>query len=370
MKLFTCACCGNLVYFENTSCTRCGATLGFVPKATDLEALEAAGDGLWRAVGSDRVYRMCANYAGQAVCNWMVEVDSDEPFCASCSLNRTIPDLSVPGNKELWHNLETEKRRLVFTLLRLGLPVVPRSRDASGLEFDFLADVEPSFSERDRVLTGHVRGLITLNIAEADPALRERMRGRMAEPYRTILGHFRHESGHYYWDRLIRDGQWLDPCRSLFGDERLYYAQALEQHYRNGPPPQWGDQFISAYASTHPWEDWAETWAHYLHIVDTLETAYQFGLSSHPRAGDSDALGVDHDFDPHNLDDFSLIIEQWLPLTFALNSLNRSMGHAHAYPFVLAPAVIEKLAFVHRVVRESHAGPASPAAPGPALGTD
>ncbi|HRQ48805.1 MAG TPA: putative zinc-binding metallopeptidase, partial [Rhodocyclaceae bacterium] len=276
--------------------------------------------------------------------------------CRSCRLNRTIPDLGVAGNKDLWQSLETEKRRLVFTLLRLGLPVVPRNRDASGLEFDFLADVEPSFNERSRVLTGHVRGLITVNVAEADPAQRERMRGRMAEPYRTILGHFRHESGHYYWDRLIRDGHWLDAWRNLFGDEQLDYAQALEHHYRYGPPLHWGQRFISAYASSHPWEDWAESWAHYLHIVDTLETAYQFGLRSRPRAGDSSAPGVAHDFDPYNLDDFEPLIEQWLPLTFALNSLNRSMGHAHAYPFVLAPAVIEKLTFVHRVVRKSHTG--------------
>lgn len=356
MKLFTCACCGNLVYFENTSCMRCGATLGFVPDTIALEALEATGNGLWRAIGGDRLYRMCANYTGHAVCNWMVDASDDEAFCRSCRVNRTIPDLGIAGNKALWQSLETEKRRLVFTLLRLGLPVVPRSRDDSGLAFDFLADVEPVFSERGRVLTGHDRGLITLNIAEADPAQRERMRGRMAEPYRTILGHFRHESGHYYWDRLIRDGQWLDACRNLFGDERLDYAQALEQHYQEGPVQHWGERFISAYASSHPWEDWAETWAHYLHIVDTLETAYQFGLRSRPRAGDGSAPGVDHDFDPYNLDDFQPLIEQWLPLTFALNSLNRSMGHPHAYPFVLAPAVIEKLTFVHRIVRNSRYG--------------
>ncbi|HRP95008.1 MAG TPA: putative zinc-binding peptidase [Rhodocyclaceae bacterium] len=354
MRLFYCSGCGQRLYFENVVCTRCGAALGFLPGTLRLAALEAAEDGAWRAQDDGRRYRKCANYADHAVCNWMVAADGDEAFCAACRLNRTIPDLGVEGNRELWQTLETEKRRLVYSLLRLDLPVVPRSRDAAGLEFDFLADAPSAFSERGRVLTGHSEGLITLNIAEADPVERERMRDRMDEPYRTILGHFRHESGHYYWDRLIRDSRWLAECRALFGDDRADYPAALEQHYREGPPADWRERFVSAYASTHPWEDWAETWAHYLHIVDTLETAYQYGLRIRPRAGD-DTTDVNHDFDPYHESDFAPLIEHWLPLTFALNSLNRSMGHEHAYPFVLAPAAIDKLAFVHRVVSEARA---------------
>jgi len=351
MKLFTCAGCGNLVYFENVACTRCGALLGFVPEELTMGAFEAAGDGTWTRMGDGRGYRTCANYAEHAACNWMLAAGEPESLCTACRLNRTIPDLGIEHNHELWQALEAEKHRLVYSLLRLGLPVVPRSRDPAGLEFDFLADTAPSFHERGRVMTGHAQGLITLNVAEADPAERERMRDDMAEPYRTVLGHFRHESGHYYWDRLVRDGPWLDEFRGRFGDESADYGQALEQHYAAGPPPDWGDRFVSAYASSHPWEDWAETWAHYLHIVDTLETAYQFGLRIRPRAGSAAELEVEHDFDAYAESDPQVLIEHWLPLTFALNSLNRSMGHPHAYPFVLAPAVIEKLGFVHRVVR-------------------
>lgn len=352
MKLFTCASCGNLLYFENVACTQCGATLGFLPDTLRLAALEPAGDGLWKAVGDERNYRMCTNYSEHAVCNWMVDADSESSFCAACDLNQTIPDLSVDGHRELWQTLETEKRRLVYSLLQLGLPLVPKRDDPTGLAFDFLADAPATFSERGRVLTGHDRGLITLNIAEADSAERERMRDQMDEAYRTILGHFRHESGHYYWDRLIRDSEWLQPCRKLFGDDSQDYAQALDEHYRNGPPADWREHFVSAYASTHPWEDWAESWAHYLHIVDTLETAYAYGLRIRPRAGDDDSLSVQHDFNVYREEDFDILVEHWLPLTFALNSLNRSMGHEHAYPFVLAPAAIEKLRFVHRVVRD------------------
>lgn len=350
MRLFTCARCDNLLYFENVACTRCSATLGFLPDQLHLTALEPTGTGLWQPVGAQAVYRLCANYTRYATCNWMLAANDDHAFCAACRLNRTIPDLSVTGNLELWRAMEVEKRRLVYALLRLGMPVAPRASDPAGLAFDFLADDGSIFNTRDRVVTGHAQGLITINIAEADPAARERMRDQLDEPYRTLLGHFRHESGHYYWERLIRPRQWLEECRRIFGDDQLDYAQALQHHYHEGPPVDWQANFVSAYASSHPWEDWAETWAHYLHIIDTLETAWQFGLRTRPRAG-AYAAAVHHDFDPYAEDDFALLIEHWLPLTFALNSLNRSMGHANAYPFVLTPTVIAKLTFVHRIAQ-------------------
>ena len=349
MQLYLCANCGNRLYFENVACTRCGASLGFLPTTMRLTTLAPTGDGAWRSIPDNRVLRQCTNYSAHAVCNWMVENDDPHAFCVACRLNQTIPDLGVQGNLELWKTMETEKRRLVYSLLRLGLAVVPRSEDAFGLAFDFLADTGPSFSERGRVLTGHHEGLITINIAEADPTQRERMRERMDEPYRTILGHFRHESGHFYWDRLIRNSGWLSDFRALFGDDTRDYAQALDWHYHNGPPSDWSTYYVSAYASSHPWEDWAETWAHYLHILDTLETAYQYGLHIQPRTGD--APQTEHDFDPYDQPDFKALIEHWLPLTFALNSLNRSMGHPNAYPFVLSPMAIHKLDFVHNVVR-------------------
>ncbi|AHK80186.1 hypothetical protein M911_14660 [Ectothiorhodospira haloalkaliphila] len=352
MRLFNCGSCGQLIYFENTSCTRCGHTLGFLPDTLEVAALEPEEGGLWRPVGavSQGRYRMCNHYARDAVCNWMVPAEEDERFCAACRLNQVIPDLSVPGNKKLWYRLETEKRRLVYSLLRLKLPVVPRTRDPLGLAFAFMADVEPQFYETERVMTGHAQGLITINIAEADPATRERLREQMAEPYRTILGHFRHESGHYYWERLIRDSPWLEIFRAHFGDERENYAQALQRHYQQGPPSDWGQHFISSYASSHPWEDWAETWAHYLHIVDTLETAHAWGLEVGPRVEQGCDLRAAPDFDPYEQRDFAPLMDHWLPLTYALNSLNRSMGHSSAYPFVLSPKAMEKMALIHRIV--------------------
>jgi hypothetical protein len=268
-------------------------------------------------------------------------------------LNRTIPDLSVTRYAELWRALQTQKNRLVYGLLRLRLPVVGKQKaPQQGLAFDFLADDDPQFREGSGVVTGHADGVITLDIYEADDSTRERMRRKMAEPYRTILGHLRHESGHYYWDRLVRNSNWLAPFRELFGNEEKNYQDALARHYSAGPPANWQQQFVSAYASCHAWEDWAETWAHYLHIVDTLETAQEFGLHPSPRAGDAEAA-PDQDADPVLARSFEPLMAHWLPLTAALNSLNHSMGLADAYPFVLAGPAVDKLSLVHEIVRDA-----------------
>ncbi|HSM28862.1 MAG TPA: putative zinc-binding peptidase [Thioalkalivibrio sp.] len=354
MKLFTCQSCGQHLYFENVSCTRCGHTLGFLQDRMEIAAIEADAPGYWRALGQatkPHRYRLCANSTDFGICNWLIPDHDPDPLCRSCRLNRTIPDLAVPGNLTLWQRLEAEKRRLVYSLIRLGLPVYPKTQDPAGLAFDFLADTQPSFNESGRVMTGHADGLITINIAEADPATREQMRREMAEPYRTILGHFRHESGHYYWDRLVRNSLWENEFHRLFGDETLDYGQALERHHAQGALAGWQTYYVSAYASSHPWEDWAETWAHYLHIVDTLETAQYFGIQVRARVGVPGQLAGGPQFDPYIQPSFDPILEHWLPLAFALNSLNRSMGHEDAYPFVLAPWAIEKLRLIHRIVQ-------------------
>ncbi len=351
MKLFACGCCGQTVYFENVQCVRCGSRLGFVADELALAAFEPAPDGWRRLGGGGGRYRLCANYEQHAACNWMVPAADDHPLCRACRLNRTIPNLSVPGNLALWRRLQTERNRLVYGLLRLGLPVESQlEAPGRGLAFDFLADTNPLFREGGGVLTGHADGVITLDIAEADDAVREQMRRQMAEPYRTLLGHFRHESGHYYWDRLVRGSRWLTRFRELFGDEQASYPDALARHYDQGPPPDWPARFVSAYASAHPWEDWAESWAHYLHMVDTLETAWQLGLWLSPRVPEGDAAAVAENFDPTATGDFRELVAHWLPLTTALNCLNQSMGQGDAYPFVLAAPAVDKLELVHSVI--------------------
>jgi len=236
---------------------------------------------------------------------------------------------------------------LVYSLLKMKLPLISKNIDEEkGLTFDFLADLQG----KPRVLTGHDNGLITLNIVEADDVEREKSRKAMKEPYRTLIGHFRHEVGHYYWDRLIDHTIYLDEFRSLFGDDRENYGEALQKHYKSSSSKDWNQHFISSYASAHAWEDWAETWAHYLHIMDTLQTGSAFGLRVHPQiAKPEDHLDVDVTQDPYETVDFTQIISAWLPMSFAINSINRSMGHTDLYPFVITPAVMEKLSFVHKV---------------------
>jgi hypothetical protein len=253
----------------------------------------------------------------------------------------------------LWRRLERAKRRLVYSLLRLSLPVVSKSNELErGIAFDFVDNSGIRSQEEPLATTGHLRGLITVDIAEADDAARERLRQSMAEPYRTLLGHFRHETGHYYWDRLIRDGIWHGSFRTIFGDERRDYAAALQAHYADGPETDWQERYVSAYAGAHPWEDFAETWAHYLHIVDTLETAAAFGLRVHPNAGRHPRLAMSIEFDPYQQSDFDALVAAWLPLTYAVNSLNHSMGQPDLYPFVLAPTVMGKLRFIHGLVHQ------------------
>ena len=243
-------------------------------------------------------YQFCAN-AQHNVCNWLVNTDQAEAFCAACRHNRTIPDLTNPENLLHWRKIEFAKHRLFYTLLRLRLPLATRLEDPNGLGFDFLSNPIGAAAAHSRVMTGHASGLITLNVAEADDPERERQRKSMGEPYRTLLGHFRHEIAHYYWDRLVAESPRIDEFRRLFGDEREDYEASLQRHYTNGPAPDWPERFVTSYASSHPWEDFAETWAHYFHMIDTLETAFAFGMRLRPKVAKGADLSAAIDFDPY-----------------------------------------------------------------------
>ncbi|MGM0562266.1 MAG: zinc-binding metallopeptidase family protein [Pseudomonadota bacterium] len=359
MKLFECQNCRQRLYFENTRCEHCSMVLGYIPEASTLSALSPSDDGYWQALAAPgQAFRFCAN-AAHGACNWLVPRGSDEVYCRACRHNRTIPDLSDARNLLLWQRIEGAKHRLFYGLLRLGLPLVDRRADAThGLAFDFLGQAPEPFGDSPQVMTGHAEGLITLDISEADDAARERHRLQMAEPYRTLLGHLRHEIGHHYWETLVRNGVWHRAFRDLFGDERQDYAEALQTHYNRGPLPNWQDHYISSYASAHPWEDFAECWAHYLHILDTLETAHAFQLQIAPRTGRDPELARTFDIDPYEETDFDRIFAAWPSLTFAINSLSHSMGQPDLYPFVLTPTVMGKLRFVHGLVQTSarHSG--------------
>lgn len=350
MRLFHCTNCSNVVHFDNTACVNCDAQLVFRPAHLDMVSLDAT-DGAMLPRTRAAVPLRCAN-SSLCGCNWLVEDADDSGFCLACRHNETIPDLSVPENAANWQKIEAAKRALFYSLLRFNLPLVTRrDKPETGLGFAFLAD-DPDPSSDETVLTGHAEGLITLNVAEGSDAEREMRRVTLGEPFRTLLGHFRHEIAHYYWNVLIRDVNGYESCRAVFGDERQDYAEALKLHYQNGPRPGWENEFISAYAASHPWEDFAETFAHYFHMVDALDTADAFGLRTNPDVEvAADELQLVRTFDSYAAVKVDALIAAWIPLTIAINSINRSMGQPDLYPFVMPEPVYRKLAYIHDLIR-------------------
>ncbi|SDZ30784.1 putative zinc-binding metallopeptidase [Pseudomonas sp. NFIX28] len=353
-KVWPCR-CGQSLFFRNSQCLACSAALGYQPEQSRLSSLQPGPEtDTWRLDVDPQagLFRRCANLDTPAACNWLLPAHAAGTLCVACRLNRTIPDLGVPENPERWRKVEIAKRRLVAQLVSLGLPLIAKAEDEeAGLAFDFVGvDLQGRAP-----MTGHANGLITLDIKEADDAYREQVRVQMHEPYRTLLGHFRHEVGHYYWDRLIAGSHWLEPCRALFGDERASYAEALDRHYQQGAPNDWSQTYVSAYATMHPWEDWAETWAHYLHMMDAVDTALGFGMSAREMDFDYQPFPLDALYDPQHPGGpaFLSFINAWIELAGMLNELSRSMGQPDFYPFVLPPAVIAKLHFIHLVIQQA-----------------
>jgi hypothetical protein len=346
MKKFSCGRCGSRIYFENVACLACGYRLGFDPAALTMASLAPlrSSEGSYRPVGRDSRLstrlRYCAN-AEHRVCNWLVADSEGGGLCMACKLNRTIPNLSDPANVKAWEELERAKKRLIYSLMRFGLPYEGAPPAVRPMTFDFLADAS----------TGHLDGVITIDVMEADAVERERQRQHFQESYRSLLGHLRHESGHYFWTILIDVEGRHEEFRARFGDERQDYPAAVARHHAEGPPADWQSSHVSAYASAHPWEDWAETWAHYLHMVETLDTAEAEGMEPRAAGLTLGAIWPFKSYDLYREDSFQAMIDRWVPLTLAMNSLSRSMGHHDFYPFVISAPTYDKLAFVHDVIR-------------------
>jgi hypothetical protein len=350
MKLYSCAKCRNLLYFENTVCLNCKSAVGFDAGKLSMITLAPANENEFVDITNTRdTWRYCDNSA-YAACNWLIPAAQNTGFCIACNLNRTIPSLDKEENLDRWRRIEIAKHRLIYSLLRLHLPVESKEREEeTGIAFDFMADTSP----KKKVMTGHDSGIITLNIEEADEKQRVKHKLDLGEKYRTLLGHLRHEIGPYYWEVFFKNNHaGVQHFRKIFGDETTDYSKALEKYYENGAPADWNTYFISPYATAHPWEDWAESWSHFLHMMDTLETAYSFGIAVNPgKANDDQQMQAKMSRDPYSISNFDEIVKMWLPLTFAVNSLNRSMGHQDFYPFIISAAVIEKLRFIHSVSR-------------------
>lgn len=359
MKPFKCK-CGNLLFFDNSLCLQCGSAVGYEPDRREMAVIDSKGK-----------LALCANGVTHGACNWLVKPAPSAPakagappppplLCKSCQLTQTIPDLSDPNNVVLWARTEAAKRRLLVTFDSLGISLPPKAADPErGIAFDLI-----SRKTSPELMMGHLKGVITVHVDEADDTEREITRNHLNEPVRTMLGHFRHESGHYIWER------WQNPLppdhphrlafRELFGDEtQVEYAAAIARHYQEGPPADWQSHFISAYASSHPWEDWAETWGFYLQIVDGLETVDAMGIQQGrkalyvkpfpPEAGTLPAL-----LPQKRRDDAAFLewLHRWIMFSTVLNELSKSLGHAPLHPFVLSVPVARKLRLIHWLVEE------------------
>ncbi|MGY4231569.1 hypothetical protein ACVIIW_000516 [Bradyrhizobium sp. USDA 4449] len=315
MRDFDCPYCRTQLAFEQIECIECRKPAVFDPDKMAMVRLEDTGS--------------CSNR--QIIgCNWCTV--GDATYCEACSLTHVIPDIGDLRNVRLWRRVEEAKRRLLYDLLRLRLPL--SSRLGMHVGFDILSD------EHGPVLTGHRAGLITLNLAEADDVERESRRVSMRESYRTLLGHFRHEIGHFYWHVLIDEPRLHAPFRLVFGDETHDYNDALAAYYARQDRSHDPASHISLYATSHPWEDWAETFAHFLHIVATLDSLAGLPLSLETRARETLR-------DPYLESDFDALLDLWNPLARSINILNQSLGLAEAYPFNIFPAVKGKLHLVH-----------------------
>jgi hypothetical protein len=342
MRDFVCPNCGQHLAFENSVCLSCGSAVGFSLDDMALLVIAAEEDEDHAGSVDAQQYQLCANLH-LAECNWLVRVEPVRRLCTSCALTRTRPNDADVAALAAFAEAEKAKRRLIAELHELSLPITGRDEDPKfGLAFDLLS------SEREKVFTGHHNGVITLDLAEGDDVHREQLRKAMAEPYRTLLGHFRHEIGHYYYYRLVDSSEQYRPrFVELFGDPDADYQEAVDRHYREGAPSGWDEDFVSSYATMHPAEDWAETFAHYLHIRDTLDTCAAFGMAPAGATFERRVLG------PSGFDN---IIDMWLPLAWSLNMVNRSMGRPDLYPFVLPAPVLEKMRFIHTIIDEVTAG--------------
>ncbi|AYF99487.1 hypothetical protein D7I47_06960 [Protaetiibacter intestinalis] len=334
-----CPRCGQFVFLDELGCRHCDAPLGYHPPSLSYQLADSAGI----EIDGERWFP-CGNRAWG--CNWLVDESAGTGRCFSCSTSRRLPPQSDTVAWEKLADAGVAKRRLMVQLFELGLPITPYYEQEGGLGFDLLS----SLSENAPVMIGHANGIITIDLAETLDARREALRVSLGEPYRTMLGHFRHEIGHYYQRVLLTTDALWDECRALFGDERASYREALDRHYSVGAPEGWRTSFISEYATMHPWEDFAECFAHYLHIRNTLATAAAAGMVL-----DASRVSgiVDHDIVPdadYTQETTEQMLHDWEWVSLFFNRVNRAMGQRDLYPFELSQPVHAKLDFIHRLV--------------------
>ena len=271
-------------------------------------------------------------------CNWIAPKQG--AFCRSCAMTALAPDPEIPGAMANWAETEAAKRWVIDNLGRWHWfrPEDPGTRPF----FHMLADGDTLAP------MGHGDGVVTISVSEADAVVRTTRKEALNEPYRTMIGHMRHEIAHMLWWRLSLREDFLTAFREMFGDERADYPAALQRHYEHGPSRDWELFYLTSYASSHPHEDWAETVAHLVHLTDITDSFVATGLVSPemPR----------HNWDAYAEPDTATLVRVASALTTRVNHVNRSMGLSDIYPFVLSEKARQKLAFVHDWLRRGAQG--------------
>jgi len=313
MKIFKCPGCDAPLFFDNLVCA-CGLAVGHDPAAQRFV--------------TDQPF--CANRDSLG-CNWLCA--PGETLCNSCRMTSVRPDLAVPGNDLLWARAEAAKRHVLAGLMRWGWF---GTHDTGGRpEFHMLAETTATGSVS--VIMGHASGLVTINLAEADASERVRRREMLGEPYRTLIGHFRHEIAHFLFERLSASDAFVAAFRALLGDETQDYGAALARHYEQGPPPDWQTTHVTPYAAAHPHEDWAESAAHAMHLTDIIDSFLAAGLRA--------VQAPDAGFDAFAEADPARLLDAAIAIGVAMNHVNRAVGQPDLYPFVNTAQTRTKLAF-------------------------
>ncbi|RNI27155.1 hypothetical protein EFA69_13375 [Rufibacter immobilis] len=357
MKTFHCI-CGNKLFFENSLCVCCNREVAWCEVCEGMHAIEPDGHGGYVCTNPEcrSAVVKCYNYSAFNVCNRVVankgQTQQAQSLCRYCQLTETIPDLSVDHNMTKWYKLEVAKRRLLYLLDSIGLPYGSKRENFElPLSFDFKEDVQPTtlgwlkIGNEEKVYTGHADGKITINVREADSVEREKLRVEMNETHRTLIGHFRHEIGHYYWQLLVQNKD-EEAFKAIFGDhENPSYSDAMSQYYQNGPKAYWANSYISAYATMHPWEDFAETWGTYLDMIAVLDTADNADLLELPQ----------EDLIANQLD---TMLQRYADLSLKVNEVNRSLGLPDLLPETFSKPVVQKLHYIHRLVSRNRKKPA------------
>jgi hypothetical protein len=328
--------CNRWLFFGNTACLGCDRSVGRCCACRAMASFSPASTSeLFSCDNCHAEVQPCAN-RNLGICNCFAnQTDSTgNVLCTYCEFTRVVPPHDSPDKFSRWRELESAKRRLLIQLSGLEFPpFASKFVPTCPLVFEFKEDTVLPDGSIEAVFTGHENGVITINAHEADSVRREQSRVAFNEPQRTLIGHMRHEYGHFLDLCCIQGDLLRAKYVELFGDPATVdYAEAKTRYYAQGPTGNWPESYVSAYASMHPWEDFAETVNVYLDLMALAETA-------------RDQLGSNIDTSANGC--VATFISELLDLAITVSEFNFDMGLNALLPERFNDEVVCKLSYVH-----------------------